>query len=82
VISICDIIGGVAGPTAIHQWAKSRSEWLQRFLQLDAHAQAEFREHAIVIGIQMVHKWCPLTWEASQNYRLRATALSRIELDS
>lgn len=34
VISICGIICNASGPTAIHRWAKARSEWLGKFLQL------------------------------------------------
>lgn len=34
VISICAIISGCEGPTAIHRWARCREEWLRRFLPL------------------------------------------------
>lgn len=48
-------------------------------LRMDAHAQHEIRSYANVIGNEIVRKWCPLTWEAFQDYRLNALTLSRIE---
>lgn len=50
-------------------------------LRMDAHAQHEIRSYANVIGNEIVSKWCPLTWEAFQDYRLHALTLSRIELE-
>ena len=34
VISICGILCGAPGPTAIHRWAKSKHEWLANYLVL------------------------------------------------
>ena len=34
VISICGILCGANGPTAIHRWAKSKSDWLAKYLEL------------------------------------------------
>jgi predicted transposase YbfD/YdcC len=34
VISICGILCGASGPTAIHRWAKSKREWLAKYLAL------------------------------------------------
>lgn len=34
VISICGILCGASGPTAIHRWAKSKHEWLAKPLAL------------------------------------------------
>ena len=34
VISVCAVLCGADGPTAIHRWAKSRAPWLGRFLSL------------------------------------------------
>lgn len=34
VISICGILCGASGPTAIHRWAKSKREWLAKHLAL------------------------------------------------
>ena len=48
---------------------------------MDDHAQLEIRSYANVIGHEIVGKWCPLTWEAFNDYRLEAMQLSRIEAD-
>ena len=48
-------------------------------LRMDAHAQWEIRSYAIVIGEQILSCWCPITWEAFQDYRFHSTALSRRE---
>ena len=48
-------------------------------LRMDAHAQWEIRSYAIVIGEQFLSRWCPITWEAFQDYRFHSTALSRRE---
>lgn len=34
VISICGILCGANGPTAIHRWARSKSDWLTKYLTL------------------------------------------------
>ena len=34
VISICGILCGANGPTAIHRWAKSKPDWLAKYLEL------------------------------------------------
>jgi predicted transposase YbfD/YdcC len=34
VISVCGILCGSDGPTAIHRWARNRQDWLKRFLSL------------------------------------------------
>jgi len=34
VISICGILCGANGPTAIHRWARSRADWLAKYLEL------------------------------------------------
>ena len=33
-LSICGILCGANGPTAIHRWAKSKASWLARYLEL------------------------------------------------
>jgi thymidylate synthase (FAD) len=48
-------------------------------LRLDAHAQREIREYANVIGNEILSVWCPITWEAFNEYRLNSLALSQIE---
>jgi thymidylate synthase (FAD) len=50
-------------------------------LRMDRHAQHEIRAYATTIGMQIVAKWCPLTWEAFVDYRLEAATLSRLEID-
>jgi thymidylate synthase (FAD) len=50
-------------------------------LRMEAHAQAEIRAYAEVIGTHIVQRWCPLAWEAFVDYRLQSLALSRIELE-
>jgi thymidylate synthase (FAD) len=50
-------------------------------LRMDAHAQHEIRAYALVIGNEIVAKWCPLTWEAFVDYRLQAASLSRLEIE-
>lgn len=48
-------------------------------LRMDRHAQLEIRSYANVIGNEIVSRWCPITWEAFQDYRLEALTLTRIE---
>jgi thymidylate synthase (FAD) len=48
-------------------------------LRMDAHAQWEIRRYATVIGEEILSRWCPITWEAFQDYRFHSTALSRRE---
>ena len=49
-------------------------------LRADPHAQAQIREYADVLA-RMVEAWCPHTWEAFTDYRLKARTLSRMDLD-
>ena len=44
-------------------------------LRLDRHAQYEIRVYAEAIA-GVVKQWCPLTWEAFEDYRLNAYSLS------
>ena len=48
-------------------------------LRMDAHAQEEIRAYASVIGDQVVARWCPLVWEAFQDYRIGALFLTQID---
>jgi thymidylate synthase (FAD) len=54
---------------------------LLHFLALRIHesAQEEIRAYAKVIGEEIVGKWCPLAWEAFQDYRLGGRFLSADE---
>jgi len=45
-------------------------------LRMDAHAQAEIRAYATLIGEQIVSKWVPYTWEAFLDYRCNGMSLS------
>ena len=49
-------------------------------LRMDSHAQHEIREYATVIGEQIVRRWCPIAWEAFEDYRLSGAEFSRQEL--
>lgn len=49
-------------------------------LRMDKHAQHEIRVYANVIG-DLVAKWCPLAWEAFQDFRFNAVTFSRQEMD-
>ena len=51
------------------------------WLRLDPHAQFEIRSYAHVIGHEIVSRWCPLAWQAFLDYRMNATALSRLEVE-
>jgi thymidylate synthase (FAD) len=50
-------------------------------LRMDNHAQFEIRSYANVIGHEIVRRWCPITWEAFIDYRLRGSSLTRLEID-
>jgi hypothetical protein len=34
VLSVCGILCGSDGPTAIHRWTQNRQDWLKQFLSL------------------------------------------------
>ncbi|HBO46391.1 MAG TPA: FAD-dependent thymidylate synthase [Planctomycetaceae bacterium] len=48
-------------------------------LRLDERAQHEIRSYATVIGNEIVSRWCPIAWEAFQDYRLHAMCLTATE---
>src|SRR5262245_5323789 len=48
-------------------------------LRLDPHAQAEIRAYSQTIGNEIVRRWCPIAWEAFDDYRLNALGLTRLE---
>ncbi len=50
-------------------------------LRMDEHSQLEIRQYATVIGEKIVANWCPLTWEAFQDYRMNSMALTGLELE-
>ena len=48
-------------------------------LRMDAHAQAEIRSYANIIGEEIVAKWCPIAWDAFVDYQLNALHLTRMD---
>ncbi len=51
------------------------------WLRMDPHAQYEIRMYAQTIGEQIVAKWVPIAWQAFLDYKVNASALSKIEID-
>lgn len=49
-------------------------------LRMDNHAQYEIRSYANVIGNEIVARWCPIAWEAFQDYYLNSINFSSLEL--
>ena len=49
-------------------------------LRMDGNAQSEIRDYAMVIGNEIVRRWCPVAWEAFNDYRLNSINLSAIEI--
>jgi thymidylate synthase (FAD) len=49
-------------------------------LRLDSHAQWEIRQYALAIA-DIVKAWCPLVWEAIEDYRIGGHWLSRQEME-
>lgn len=45
-------------------------------LRMESHAQYEIRCYANIIGNEIVSRWCPVAWEAFQDYRMNAIAFS------
>jgi thymidylate synthase (FAD) len=48
-------------------------------LRMEKKAQHEIREYANVINNEIVRRWCPVTWEAFNDYRLDTTFLSKVD---
>ncbi len=49
-------------------------------LRMDSHAQYEIRSYAIIIGNEIVARWCPLAWEAFKDYQLNSITFSENEI--
>jgi thymidylate synthase (FAD) len=49
-------------------------------LRMDETAQEEIRDYASVIGDRIVSRWCPIVWEAFQDYRMQSMGLTRLEI--
>ncbi len=50
-------------------------------LRMDLKAQLEIRKYANVIGNEIVNRWCPLAWEAFNDYRMHGIGLSKMEIE-
>ncbi len=50
-------------------------------LRMESHAQFEIRSYANVIGNEIVNRWCPVAWEAFQDYRMNALSFSKQEIE-
>lgn len=48
-------------------------------LRMNLHAQLEIRSYANIIGNEIVRRWCPVSWEAFQDYSLKSLSLSSAE---
>src|SRR6187200_3355829 len=51
------------------------------WLRMDAHAQAEIRAYATLIGDEIVSKWVPHVWEAFNDYTRNSVRLSSLETE-
>lgn len=50
-------------------------------LRMEENAQHEIRQYAHTIGKEIVSKWCPIAWEAFQDYRINSMVFSKQELE-
>jgi len=50
-------------------------------LRMEENAQYEIRQYAHTIGKEIVNKWCPIAWEAFQDYRVNSMVFSKPELE-
>ncbi|MCB1142459.1 MAG: FAD-dependent thymidylate synthase [Leptospiraceae bacterium] len=50
-------------------------------LRMDSHAQLEIRQYARTIGEEIVKRWCPIAWEAFQDYVVHSSSLTRMEME-
>ncbi len=50
-------------------------------LRMDSHAQLEVRKYAILIGEEIVKKWCPITWDAFLDYNVNGTTLTKLDIE-
>jgi thymidylate synthase (FAD) len=51
------------------------------WLRMDAHAQAEIRAYATLIGESIVARWVPNVWEAFNDYTRNSVRLSSLETE-
>ena len=50
-------------------------------LRMEAHAQLEIRSYASVIGKEILGRWCPMVWNAFQDYLFSGLELSKMEIE-
>jgi thymidylate synthase (FAD) len=50
-------------------------------LRMDTHAQEEIRAYALVLGEEIVNRWCPYSWEAFMDYHFNSEHFSRLEME-
>jgi thymidylate synthase (FAD) len=50
-------------------------------LRMEENAQYEIRCYANTIGREIVSRWCPIAWEAFQDYRINSMVFSKQELE-
>lgn len=50
-------------------------------LRMESHAQFEIRSYANIIGNEIVSRWCPIAWEAFQDYRMKSLSFSAQEIE-
>ncbi len=50
-------------------------------LRMESHAQFEIRCYANIIGNEIVSRWCPIAWEAFQDYRMNSLSFSVQEIE-
>lgn len=50
-------------------------------LRMESHAQFEIRSYANIIGNEIVSRWCPIAWEAFQDYRMKSLTFSAQEIE-
>ena len=50
-------------------------------LRMESNAQNEIKEYATIIGNEFVSRWCPLTWEAFNDFSLNSLTFGKKEID-
>ncbi|NIN69209.1 MAG: thymidylate synthase (FAD), partial [Anaerolineae bacterium] len=50
-------------------------------LRMRPNALLELQMYANFIGTAIIRSWCPLAWEAFQDYRFQGNSMSRMEMD-
>jgi thymidylate synthase (FAD) len=50
-------------------------------LRMEEHAQYEIRSYAMIIGNEILNRWCPITWEAFNDYWLNSITFSIMDIE-